>query len=421
MSATVWSDAASELARRLADLAVTDRSGAPAWTGDDLDASSFLDKTPRVVHGPLDESLLSGRAGIALALAGCARLPGADERWADLARRAARASVDRSLATLASGPLGWDGGALGVARAACVVADLVGDESLRGASEGLGAAALWHVSAEPGRLPASADLLGGVAGVLVGATTTPAPRRTLPLRRAALRVCVDRLGELAMADADGVRWAMATTDLPVAGLAHGASGVAFALRMATLAFGPDAAPASWDRLAEEALRWEAGLTEPASGGWPDLRSPSRPSALAWCHGAPGIGACAALTVRLGSPGRSAGSAHATYLRATRAARLHRPAGDAFDGTLCHGLGGVVELHLLGAQAWGEAASEHLRSARTVASALVGTSSRWTCGLPVAGLTPNLLVGLAGVALTLVRCHDPALAPSPADPTLGWAP
>jgi len=97
-----------------------------------------------------------------------------------------------------------------------------------------------------------------------------------------------------------------------------------------------------------------------------------------------------------------------------------PTGSApFDGTLCHGLTGLVELHLLGAEAWPAAGREHLATARTLARHLTraGRSGPgWVCGVRD-GRTPNVLTGLAGVAYTLARCHDPALAPSLAHPGL----
>ena len=94
-------------------------------------------------------------------------------------------------------------------------------------------------------------------------------------------------------------------------------------------------------------------------------------------------------------------------------------GGPFDGTLCPGLAGLVELHLAGVDAWPAAAPEHLASARLLARHLTraGRSGPgWVCGVR-GGRTPNLLTGLAGVAYTLARCHDPALAPSLAHPGL----
>lgn len=433
---SVWAAAACALAARLAALATPDADGAPVWFGDDLDPVALAagDPEPGVVTGRLDEGLHTGRAGIALALAACARLPGADPRWSSLARRAASAAVRASAGGL-GGRLGWDSGALGVARAAHVVAGLTGDRLLEAASERLGAEAVAAVAAHPEGWPAWPDLVGGVAGLVAGVVAAPLPAGAEDRRRAALPALLERLADLALEDAAGARWAMATTDQPVAGLAHGASGIALALRRGAGVLdgaarprlhlvGSDGALAAAERarrLAAAGLRWEEGLVDAASGGWPDLRSEARPPALAWCHGAPGIGIGAALTARTEPGTRAAALSHARYLRAVRAARWHVPGDQSFDGTLCHGLAGVVELHLVGAQAWPEAAAEHLRLARGVAAHLVhageGGRAGWTCGVR-GGRTPNVGVGVAGVALTLARCYDPGLAPSAADPTLG---
>lgn len=431
--ATPWSDAAGALAARVASLATPDAEGSPCWLGDDLDpvAVAAGDDHPPVVTDVLDEGLLTGRAGIALTLAVCAQLPGGDPRWANLARRAASAAVRVTAAALPGGPLGWESGALGVARAAGLVADLTGDRVLRVGAERLGLAAVEAVLAGV-ELPPWPDLMGGLAGVLVGVVGAPLPAAAEPRRVAAVPGLVDRLSHLSVEDAAGVRWPMATTDTPVAGLAHGASGIALALRLgaAVVARRRDLHVVTGDdvlfsaararQLAAGAQRWEEGLTDPASGGWPDLRTEERPPGLAWCHGAPGIGIAAATVATIEPRGRVAQHAHAIHLRAVRASALHRPDGEPFDGTLCHGLAGVVELHLTAAQAWPEAAGEHLRQARRVAEHLVRAGEpgypTWTCGVR-GGRTPNVLVGIAGVALTLARCHDPRTGPQ----VTGWAP
>lgn len=426
---TAWADAANALAARVASLAMADADGSPVWVGDDLDPAQLAAgvEEPGVVTARLDEGLLTGRAGIALVLATCARLPGGDPRWANLARRAASAAVRGAFGSLPGGPLGWDSGALGVARAAGAVADLTGDRVLRTASERLGLAAVEAVRAGEG-LPPWSDLLGGVAGVLLGVAQAPLPAEAEEARLAAIPALIDVLARASVEDAAGVRWPMATTDQPVAGLAHGSSGIALALRLGAKALvgrprphpprlvsSDDAvfAAARARQLAAGALRWEAGQIDVATGGWPDLRTPSRAPGLAWCHGAPGIGICAATLAALEPRTRAAEVAHATFLRAVRAAALHRPNGQPFDGTLCHGLGGVVELHLTAATAWPEAAAEHVRSARRVADHLVRAGEpghpAWTCGVR-GGRTPNVLVGISGVALTLARCHDPRIAP-----------
>lgn len=430
--ATVYSDAAVRLADRIAESVTPDTEGSPTWLGDDLDPVALAVGQTSLVRGQLDDGLLTGRAGIALSLAVCAGLPGGNPRWASLARRTSAAAVRASAATLPGGQLGWSSGAFGVARAADVVSRLIGDDPATSGAAHLGLLGLEALQDAPDRLPPWPDLLGGVAGVLIGLACTPLPPGHDAARGEALARLIRRLAAMGVADASGVRWPMATTETPVVGLAHGASGIALALLVAARRLEghtpgvrrsrssgrhSDAAALA-RRWAGDALRWEEGLWDADRGGWPDLRKQMSGPGLAWCHGALGVGLIASLLASAEPGTRLAGTAHVAYLRAAQAAQLHRPASADFDATLCHGLGGVVELHLAASRAWPTASAEHLRRARQVADGIVANGRpAWTCGVPAGGWTPNLLVGTAGVALTLARCHDPALAPSPGDPTL----
>ncbi len=78
---------ARQLAARLVSLAQIDEHGEPFWTGDEIDPMTEPDGQPRLFHTRLNETLLVGRAGIALSLAVCAQLPHADPRWQELARK----------------------------------------------------------------------------------------------------------------------------------------------------------------------------------------------------------------------------------------------------------------------------------------------------------------------------------------------
>lgn len=418
-----YAAAARHLAGRLVSLARpdgrADEHGSPAWTGDELDPTTLEDDQPRLVHRQLDETLLSGRAGVALALAVCADLPYADPSWREIARMAAAASLRKT--ALADHRLGWDG-ALGTAHAAAIVGQRTGDSALVMDSQRLAGAVVRRVVADPAALPDWPDLLGGLAGVLCGVTTTPLAAGDEPLRAQAAAALVARLDEASVPEGLGRRWLMATTDTSVVGLAHGASGIALALSLAASGSATDRGlrvignDAALD-LAAQALAWEDSWYDVSAGGWPDLRFDNTPG-LAWCHGAPGVGVVAALQAGVALDAHT----HARFVRARAASALHQPSGTTYDGTLCHGLGGVIEMHLLAAQAWPASADEHLREARKVAGALVRAGQpgqpTWQCGILNGGRSPNLLVGLAGVAMTLARCHDPAISPSPADPTLG---
>jgi len=417
---TEYAAAARHLADRLQSLAAPGPDGAPGWSGDDVDPVHSTGQRVVLTHGRLDDGLLTGRTGIAAALALCARLPGGRPEWSDLASRALRSAVRSALdATPTPGGLGWSSGWLGTARAAGLVGSWTGDRALVEAGRTLAGRAVRALADEPGWCPDYPDLLDGWAGHLAAVLAADLDPSAEPTRRAAGTALLERL--LPYADADPsipgspIGWPMAGTGPAVIGVAHGGSGITVALAGAR-AVGLSSAPAL-DELIARTLRWEDGHFRPEAGGWPDLRSADDVPGLAWCHGAPGVGIAAAYRTLAGAPA-------GTELTVTRAGRMTlaygAPTGSTtFDGTLCHGLTGLVELHLLGAEAWPAAGREHLTNARTLARHLTraGRSGPgWVCGVRD-GRTPNVLTGLAGVAYTLARCHDPALAPSLAHPGL----
>lgn len=410
--------AARHLAARLESLATAGPDGTALWSGDDVDPVRSTGDQVVLTHGRLDDTLHTGRAGVAVALAVCARLPGGRASWARLAGEVSRSTVRRALGGApAPGGLGWSGGWLGIARGATLVAGWTGDAALDAAASELAGRAVVALAEDPDRCPDYPDLLDGWAGHLTAVLAADLPPNAEPVRRHAATALLDRLLTYAGREEtpDGpVSWPMAGTERPVIGLAHGGSGITVALASARAA--GLASPARLDDLIERTLRWEDGHFRADAGGWPDLRAADAPG-LAWCHGAPGVGVAAAYRARAGRPE----GAQRTYARAVAAAEAYgRASGDTpFDGTLCHGLAGLVELRLAGAEAWPTAASEHLVAARLLARHLTRagrTGPGWVCGVR-GGRTPNLLTGLAGVAYTLARCHDPALAPGLTHPGL----
>lgn len=404
-SDTEFAATARHLASRLTSLAVFDARGRPTWTGDEVDPTQPPETDPpRLVHGPLDDGLLTGRTGIAVALAGCSTLPGASSGWSMLARRTLEAALAHR-PTPAYGTLGWQSGDLGVARGAGLVGRLLGDESLVHAGRDLAGRAVEALYADPTLCPAYPDLLDGEAGHLAAVLAADLPGSAEDARRAVAADLIARLTAGAESGARGASWSMAGFAPSVVGLAHGGSGIALALTAA------QAAGLRVDEgLVAAALRWEDGHYAADRGGWPDLRVDPPVPALAWCHGAPGVGIVAAARAMLVDDAATV----ITFTRATRAAAAHLPARTSFDGTQCHGLAGVVELHLAGAAAWPRAAGDHLRAARMVARHLTRAGQEqhppWVCGVR-GGRTPNVLTGVAGVALTVLRCHDPAIVPA----------
>ncbi|MGU3645065.1 lanthionine synthetase LanC family protein [Microbacterium sp. C23T] len=400
--------AAIALARGLAADVVVDDRAAPQWIGDEIDLAASPDGSV-LRTGPVDDGYLTGRAGIALALAAAAR----HARDASLAllAQAAIADVLDSRGT-ARRQLGWQSGDLGIAIAAERIAGLLGRPDLATAGRRLAAGAGAAPPAAGGsRLPGYADLLDGSAGHLLAVLAAALPASAERHRAAAAERLVRDLRARAVVDICGARWPMADGDRAVTGLAHGSSGIGLAL-LAAHAGGVIGADRT---LADAAWAWEDAGYGAEDGGWYDLRVDEPAIGLAWCHGAPGIGIAAALRSRIDRD--DALESEATYLRAIRSierARREFTDDQGDDATLCHGRSGVVELHLAGAEAaWSTDATsreEHRRAARYEASVIAAGidadgSTTWSHGVR-GGRSPALLDGTAGVVLTLLRCAGP---------------
>lgn len=207
-------------------------------------------------------------------------------------------------------------------------------------------------------------------------------------------------------------------DQPLCGLAHGASGVILALAEAASAFPEHAQRAA--PLMSAALRWESAWRDPVRG-WPDLRGGTSFPVL-WCHGAGGIGAVRLRLLQLVGAGLRldyatdaiAAEASAAVLACgrelTRSVALARSGGlgSVPHGlTLCHGLGGLLDVLVLAAEVWDEPA--HLSAARRIMVDLLATAPEdpmdWPSGLKAPG-SLGLFVGVAGTALLLARLADP---------------
>ena len=353
----------------------------------------------------LGSDVYDGAAGVALFLAELARATGDRE-----AHRTARGGLRGALARCRRGdvPLrGFFDGRLGVAWAALRVAGRLGDEEL-GRN---GAALLGEVlAADAGESPL--DLISGNAGAvlaLLDLNRRPVPFvAPEPLLPAAVR-WGEEIVAAADVDAEGrMTWATARAsgeDLgprPLAGLSHGASGMAWAL----LELGHRAGRDDLCRAGRAAFAYEDSLFDPERGNWPDLRDDGKTGdaprfPVAWCHGAPGI-ALARLRAVAADPDHAgehrgiAGVALATTAAALEEALRH----DDADTSLCHGIGGLVAVlgyagRVLGEPAWRDAA-------RAALGQLVERRGPWPSGTPSGGPNPSLMLGTSGLGTCLLR-------------------
>lgn len=213
---------------------------------------------------------------------------------------------------------------------------------------------------------------------------------------------------------------------PLCGLAHGASGIAWALVEAA---------AVWPRLAKDALElaaeglaWEASWSDPARGGWPDLREGDVTWPDLWCHGAAGAGAVRLRLLELATAGldlpwsldttraqaeMAVQRCGAAMHEATEQAVSHGPESVAAGWTLCHGIGGPAGVVALAADVFG--VPEHRERAVEAAAAQVRVApidpEEWPSGLKGADGDVSLATGVAGTAMLLTDLARPGTVPS----------
>jgi lantibiotic biosynthesis protein len=366
------------------------------------------------VYRAMGSLIYDGSAGIGLYLARLARVSGDG-----IVRATAEAALEQALSASesleATGEYGFYSGLSGVAWAC-------GEGGRELAHEGLmarGRAAMRsaaRLSPRKDRL----DLINGSAGLI--------PALLVEARRGSgeeFLFAAIRHGEhlMSLAARGEQGWSWDTLGLPgerhLLGLAHGASGIAWALAELGAATGRTDFLAA----AKAALAYERAHFLPAQGNWPDLRSfvqsdpaGERPCMLAWCHGAPGIGfARLALSALL--PDEPAVLEDAQTAIRTTAASLSQGVGNF---SLCHGDGGNGDMLVHAAETLARPELRQIaEDAGTRALQRFETSGMpWPCGVPGAGETPNLMLGTAGIGYSLLRLYDPQQFPTPLLPAAG---
>lgn len=354
--------------------------------------------------------LYDGTAGIGLFLA---RLSGLTDD--PIARATARGALAQALSAVdalaGAGEYGFYSGLSGIAHACTQAARLLDDAALaeRGEAALLRAA---RIAPHGQRL----DVINGSAGLIPALlAATSGPRGDEMLDAAILHG--EQLLALADRSAEGWSWStMGEVSRNLVGYSHGTTGIACAL--AELALAADRP--GFLEAAREALRYERAHFRPAQGNWPDFRTLGGVSAdgepacmTAWCHGAPGIG-LGRLRMRDALPDEPGLLAEAEIAVATTAASLTGPASwGAGNFSLCHGHAGNAELLILAADRLGR--PELRRGAEELGAAAASWFEEqnlpWPCGVPGAGETPNLMLGLAGIGHFYLRLHDPETVPS----------
>jgi type 2 lantibiotic biosynthesis protein LanM len=383
-------DHAARIGDRLLEEALV-ASGHATWLGE------FGASGQRASIGPIGADLYAGLSGVALFLATLGRVTG-DRRYAACAHMAVRTiraqvTAGRGAAGI-GGYAGWGSVvyALAHARVLLDLPALVADaESL---VERLGDA----IDADQ-----QCDVVGGAAGCLLALLALHQVSGSAQTLKTATR-CGDRLLAVAQGYGDGMGWvAPGTGPQALAGLSHGAAGIALALLKLSAATGEpryrDAALKAW--------RYERSLFDAGAGEWRDLRPAAAGAPLfttAWCHGAPGIG-----LARLASLDcvDDAGSRHDIDVAVHATLRQ----GFEMNHSLCHGSFGNLELPMTAARVLDRADWKSAGAAALARVARELTLHGPVCG-SLAGLeSPGLMTGLSGIGYGLLRLACPDSVPS----------
>lgn len=364
---------------------------------------------PAPTLAPLGPTLYAGTAGVALFLG----------RLAAVTREAYhRATAVGALRhALRHAPLDGDArfglhaGALGVAWVAHDLAARLQEPALASESRRV-VRALAHEPDAPHHL----DLTYGNAGAI--------PALLAMGHDALARRLGDELLAAARPQAEGLAWPTPPMPglafaRPLAGMSHGAAGIALALARLFAATGE----ARYHDAALAGFRYERVAFDPELQTWGDLRVPPTPEGRLrvqgrWCHGAPGIGMARALAAPLlKAPilldeARVARAATAATLRAI----LENPGEDA---TPCCGLGGVVDSLWILDDALGiHGAASRARAVLLHEARLFGAEAQarwpgfalWPTPVPL-GAHPSLMQGVAGIGHLLLRAHVEGAIPS----------
>lgn len=262
MRSATWTELARRAVASIADRAEPLSSNAVVWRT----------RLPAEETARLNRGVHAGSAGIAWLLAVFGRHVAIPPGLIAAAARGVLACAERSAQTAA----GYFDGLASELDVLLELARARGDASLAARARWIARRGLARLERAP--LPESVDLLGGLAGHLV------ATRRLQEIagREAKPRPdLINAIGSRLILAPSGVAARTSGSVRPLPGLAHGASGVAYALRRARVS-----------RVFARALaRYELSMASRAGDGWPDLRAGS-PRGLCvgtgWCNGSFGI-------------------------------------------------------------------------------------------------------------------------------------
>jgi lantibiotic biosynthesis protein len=344
----------------------------------------------------LPPGLYSGGAGVALMLAELWCVT-ADEAFRTTALAALASALPRVDRLPPAQAIGLYTGSVGVALVSLRCAHLLGAEHLHERGREL----LRALPSMDRRL-AGHDLISGRAGAVVGLLVAHDMLETDELDGLAQELGLE-LMVAATRTGDTCSWAHPTTEPlgHLTGLSHGAAGIAHALVELCARTGDerfrDAAQRAiaYERSAH--LDGEGARPEAAESAWVPEGGPVPGMHVTWCHGAPGIALARHRAWREWKDADLLDEARDALSRTERwLLAAGRSTREPF--CLCHGMAGAGEVLLHCSDLCSDATPAAVSDVALCAFDEFGAEgAQWPCGAAGGGESPDLMLGLAGIA------------------------
>lgn len=248
------------------------------------------------------------------------------------------------------------------------------------------------------------DIIAGASGVIICLKRVYESHPSENIKIAIESLC-DLLAEEAVKMPEGIGW-KAHDRTPLAGFAHGSSGIALALLE-----GFEIIPKEiYRHTAQEALRYERSVFIETEGNWADLREltsvdPSHKiegNMVAWCNGAVGIGFS-----RLSLKDLHHDLLFDEEIKIAFITTLKSSFGK--NHSLCHGDFGSLDFLL----ELGKNDENTLKTTFQITDAILSyiNTNGIICGVPLAVENPGFMTGISGIGYQMLRLSKPHIYPS----------
>jgi lantibiotic biosynthesis protein len=404
MSNTTYIEVADGLGARLCRDAIWS-GGRCNWLGDSME---FIESSWQIAHRAYGPELYAGTSGIALFLA-CLFSHTQEKIFKKTAEGALNCAVSQLARLDPMTGFGFYSGLTGIAYVLTEAGGLLGEDAF--VQRGL--KLLEEICSSEPVATQSWDIVSGSAGVVP------------VLLKLHVRYGLSFLFDAAVRHGDHVLqaanhsekgWSWKTLPDPgirnLTGFSHGTAGIAWAL----LELYHKTGETRFLKAEQEALRYERGWFDAEQENWPDFRSSTETAvpvcAMAWCHGAPGIGLARVRIYELLRENECLAEAQAA-IRTTTRMLSETVLNNQANYSLCHGNFGNAELLISASDVLADTDSMktiHRLAEHAIEKYHLGRNL-WPCGVLNGGESPNLMLGLAGIGYFYLRLHDTKKIPS----------